>query len=155
MSRAGIFVRVEVGRRLPIFTPLAALACAAVPLHFIGQPPQKRSLPCLLIPYVFFICLLCCAFTTIVLNLLELWGVMRFPAEFVFFSQPFVPFPAFSIRYASMHIRDVFPQEKRGLQDCNLSTVKQFCTEPCRGYLRVRIVSSTAQHDVAVRTLVR
>ncbi len=141
----------------PIFTPLAALACAAVLYTSLYNHRKSESSACLLIPYVFFICLLCYAFTTIVLNLLELWGVMRFPAEFVFFSTAVRPFPASQSAMLRMHIRDVFPQEKAyGLQRLQPLNVKQFCTEPYRNNLRVRIVSSTAQHDdVAVRTLVR
>ncbi len=107
----------------PIFTPLAALACAAVLYTSLYNHRKSESSACLLIPYVFFICLLCYAFTTIVLNLLELWGVMRFPAEFVFFSRPFVPslllnplcFVCISVMY--------FRRKKLMVcKDCNLST---------------------------------
>lgn len=93
----------------PIFTPLAALACAAVLYTSLYNYRKSESSACILIPYVFFICLLSYAFVTIVLNLLELWGLVRFPAEFVFFSRPFVPSlllnPLCFICIAVMYIR--------------------------------------------------
>lgn len=75
----------------PICTPLAALACAAFVYTQIYNFRKGEKTSCILLPYTIFICLIAYSFVTIVLNLLELWHVFPLPAEFVFFTRPFIP----------------------------------------------------------------
>lgn len=77
---------------LPFFmAPVVGLVAAAVLYTMLYNARSKESSDCMLIPYVFFFCLIVYSFLTISVNVAFAWGIVRLPSEFIFFNDPYLP----------------------------------------------------------------
>ena len=72
-------------------SPVVSLLCAAGLYTFLYNQRMEKSTSCALVPYVIFYCLIVYSFVSIIINVIFVWGVLQFDAEFIFFNDPYVP----------------------------------------------------------------
>lgn len=73
------------------FSPIIGLLAAAVlytMLYNNKLSADKSS--CMLLPYAMFYCLILYSFTSIILNVLDIWNFVRIPKELSFFNEPYI-----------------------------------------------------------------
>lgn len=87
-----IIIMMAMSRMLPFFlSPVVSLICAAGLYTFIYDSKVKHDQSCMIIPFGMLYALVGYSFITILLNVLFAWGFKKIPAEFVFFTKPFIP----------------------------------------------------------------
>ncbi len=85
----GLFVFSEM---LPFyFSPIIALIGSATLYTILYNNRLSRLFSCSVVIYAIFFCLIVYSFTTILLNVLHIWGFVTLPQEFTFFSKPYIP----------------------------------------------------------------
>lgn len=79
-------------RMLPSYiSPIVALVAAAL-LYTRQYNNRREERPsCMLASYTIFLSLIAFCFTTIIINILDIWNVINIPEEYVFFHEPYIP----------------------------------------------------------------
>ncbi|MBD5355504.1 MAG: hypothetical protein HDR88_00620 [Bacteroides sp.] len=82
-----------ISRMLPYYlSPVVSLVAAAILyLYIYNSKSEGETSSCMIVPYAVLVGLMGYSFVTIILNVVETWGIMHVPAEFIFFSDPFIP----------------------------------------------------------------
>lgn len=75
------------------FSPIVALIAAAVIYTILYNNKLTHKTSCMLVIYAIFFCTVAYSFSTIILNIFDIWDLLPFklPKEFSFFSKPFLP----------------------------------------------------------------
>lgn len=75
----------------PLVAPILSTVAAATLYFIVFSNSYIRRDTCVIVPYAMFITLLLYTILLVVLNLLDVWGLINIPLELVFFERPFVP----------------------------------------------------------------
>lgn len=89
-----IMVMVGLSALLPYyFSPIVALIAAAILYTILYNNKLTHKSNCMLVIYAIFFCAVAYSFSTILVNILDIWQILPFklPKEFSFFSKPFLP----------------------------------------------------------------
>ena len=79
-------------RLLPhYYTPIIGLITAALLYMMVYNNKINQFRTCMIVPYAMFYCLVYFSFITIILNMLDIWNILRIPRELSFFNDPYVP----------------------------------------------------------------
>lgn len=73
------------------FSPIVALIGSAVLYTILYNNRLSRKSSCNVVTYSIFFCLISYSFFSIILNVLYIWGFIKIPQEFTFFSKPYIP----------------------------------------------------------------
>lgn len=87
-----LFCTVLLTRLLPpIFAPIISTIACAILYVTIYNNAFSDSESCIVVPYMMFIVILAYTILTVLLNLLNIWGIVDIPSAMVFFDGYFVP----------------------------------------------------------------
>ncbi|MDE6028511.1 MAG: hypothetical protein K2G23_10610, partial [Muribaculaceae bacterium] len=89
-----IMIMIGLSALLPYyFSPIVALIAAAVLYTILYNNKLTNKANCMLVIYAIFFCAVAYSFSTIILNILDIWQLLPFklPKVFSFFSKPFLP----------------------------------------------------------------
>ncbi len=87
-----VIVIITMSKLLPYFlSPVVSLLGAAALYTFIYDSQVKNETSCMIVPFGMLYALVGYSFVTILLNVVYAWGFKSIPAEFVFFTNPFIP----------------------------------------------------------------
>lgn len=87
-----VIFMMTLSKLLPFYlSPIVSLGCAAYLYTLIHNRRGSGARSCIIIIYTVFICFIAYTFCVILLNLVHLWTIVDLPAEFVFFTDPYIP----------------------------------------------------------------
>ncbi len=87
-----IIIMLSLSKMLPYFvSPVISLVAAAFIYLYIYNSKSADGGSCMIVPYAVLIGLMGYSCVTIILNIIHAWGIWELPAEFVFFTNPFIP----------------------------------------------------------------
>lgn len=72
-------------------SPIIGLIAAAFLYTMLYNNKLRKNSTCMVIPYAMFYCMIVYAFVSIILNVLDIWSIMRIPKELSFFNEPYLP----------------------------------------------------------------
>lgn len=79
-------------RLLPFyFSPIVGLISAAVLYTFVYNNKLSKQSSCVMVPYSLFFCMIFYSFISIILNVLNIWNLIKIPQELSFFADPYIP----------------------------------------------------------------
>ena len=79
-------------RLLPFyFSPIVGLISAAVLYTFVYNNKLSKQSSCVMVPYSLFFCMISYSFISIILNVLNIWNLIKIPQELSFFADPYIP----------------------------------------------------------------
>ena len=70
------------------FSPIIAILAAALLYTILYNNKLKIESQCMVVIYSLFYCLISYSFISIVLNVLDIWGIISLPKELSFFAYP-------------------------------------------------------------------
>lgn len=73
------------------FSPIIGLVAAAFLYTMLYNNKVRKSSTCMVVPYSMFYCMIVYAFSSIILNVLDIWNIVAVPKELSFFNDPFMP----------------------------------------------------------------
>jgi len=73
------------------FSPIISLVAAAFLYTMLYNNKVLKLSTCMMVPYSMFYCMIVYAFTSIVLNVLDIWDIVSIPKELSFFNDPYMP----------------------------------------------------------------
>lgn len=73
------------------FSPIIGLFAAAFLYTRLYNNRLSSSSICMVISYAMFYCMIIYSFTSIVLNVLDIWSLIKIPKELSFFNEPYMP----------------------------------------------------------------
>lgn len=73
------------------FSPIIAILAAALLYTILYNNKLKKESQCMVVIYSVFYCLISYSFISIVLNVLDIWGIISLPKELSFFAYPYIP----------------------------------------------------------------
>lgn len=79
------------------FAPVISLVSAAYLYTRIYNSRHGGNTSCMLPVFTIFACLVAYSFVSIVINILHIWNICRFPPEIIFFNKPHVPSLLFNV----------------------------------------------------------
>ncbi len=87
-----IIIMLSLSKMLPYFvSPVISLVAAAFIYLYIYNSKSADGGSCMIVPYAVLLGLMGYSFVSIILNIIHAWGIWELPAEFVFFTNPFIP----------------------------------------------------------------
>lgn len=87
-----IVVLISISKMLPYyFSPLAALLVAALLFAQLYSSRLSNKMTCMVVTYTIFMCILSYSFFSIIINMLNIWGIITIPNELSFFVYPYLP----------------------------------------------------------------
>lgn len=88
-----VVAMLAISKQLPYFvSPVVSLISAAfLYVYIYNSRAVSDGSSCMIVPYAIMITLMGYSFVTIALNIIHAWGFLTLPAEFVFFTDPFIP----------------------------------------------------------------
>ena len=73
------------------FSPIIGLLAAAFLYTVLYNNRISTTSTCMVIPYAMFYCVITYAFSSIILNVLDIWNFIAIPKELSFFNYPYIP----------------------------------------------------------------
>lgn len=73
------------------FSPIIGLIAAAALYTLLYNNKISSNSSCMLVPYAMFYCVIIYSFTSIILNVLDIWNFVKIPKELSFFNEPYMP----------------------------------------------------------------
>lgn len=73
------------------FSPILGLLAAAFLYTALYNNRLKKNSSCMVVPYAMFYCVVAYSFTSIILNVLDIWNIVSMPKELSFFNDPYMP----------------------------------------------------------------
>lgn len=73
------------------FSPILGLLAAAFLYTMLYNNKANHRSSCMIVPYAMFYCMIAYAFVSIIINVLDIWSVIRVPKELSFFNNPYIP----------------------------------------------------------------
>lgn len=73
------------------FSPIIGLVAAAILYTMLYNSKMRGGETCMVAPYAMFYCMISYSFVTIILNILDIWNVVKIPKEMSFFNEPYIP----------------------------------------------------------------
>ncbi len=72
------------------FSPMIALLAAAFLYTLLYNGRLTSGMACMIVPYTLFYGILMYSFVSIIINMLDIWGIISIPKEFSFFNSPYL-----------------------------------------------------------------
>ena len=72
------------------FSPIIGLLGAALLYTMLYNNKLRQSRNCMLVPYAIFYCMIVYSFMSIILNVLDIWNIVKIPKEISFFNDPYI-----------------------------------------------------------------
>lgn len=115
-----LIAMVAISRQLPYFlSPVVSLLAAAfLYVYIYNSRTTSDGTSCMVVPYALMLCLMGYSFATIALNIVHAWGLWKLPAEFVFFTDPFIP--TLILGPVSFITMLVFTLRRRSMRKCSI-----------------------------------
>lgn len=73
------------------FSPIVGLIAAAFLYTMLYNNRITSSSTCMVVPYAMFYCMISYSFLSIILNVSDIWNVIKIPKELSFFNDPYMP----------------------------------------------------------------
>ena len=73
------------------YSPIVSLLAAALLYTLLYNNRFHHSSSCMVVPYSVFYCVIAYSFVIIILNILDIWDILKIPKELSFFNDPFIP----------------------------------------------------------------
>lgn len=73
------------------FSPIVGLIAAAFLYTMLYNNRITSSSTCMVVPYAMFYCMISYSFLSIILNVSDIWNVIKMPKELSFFNDPYMP----------------------------------------------------------------
>lgn len=73
------------------FSPIIGLLGAAFLYTMLYNHRMRQSSSCMIVLYAMFYCIISYSFLSILLNVLDIWNIVKVPKELSFFNDPFLP----------------------------------------------------------------
>ncbi len=73
------------------FSPIVGLIAAAFLYTVLYNNRITSSSTCMVVPYAMFYCMISYSFLSIILNVSDIWNVIKIPKELSFFNDPYMP----------------------------------------------------------------
>lgn len=73
------------------FSPIIGLLAGAFLYTMLYNDKLKREASCMIVPYAMFYCIIAYSFISILLNVLDIWNIVKMPKELSFFNEPYMP----------------------------------------------------------------
>ncbi len=73
------------------YSPIIALFAAGFLYARLYNAKFSRNVTCMVLTYSTFFCIIAYSIVGIVINLLDIWGIIKIPRELSFFNEPFIP----------------------------------------------------------------
>lgn len=111
---------IAISKQLPYFvSPVVSLVAAAfLYIYIYNSRATSDGTSCMIVPYAIMVCLMGYSFATISLNIVHAWGIWNLPAEFVFFTDPFIP--TLILSPVCFIVMLVFVVRRRSLKKCSI-----------------------------------
>ena len=111
---------IAISKQLPYFvSPVISLIAAAfLYVYIYNSRAVSDGTSCMIVPYAIMICLMGYSFAAISLNIVHAWGILILPAEFVFFTDPFIP--TLILSPVSCIVMTIFVLRRRTLHKCSI-----------------------------------
>lgn len=115
-----LIAMVAISRQLPYYlSPVVSLLAAAfLYVYIYNSRSVSDGTSCMIVPYALMLCLMGYSFTTICLNIVQAWGFVQLPPEFVFFTDPFIP--TLILGPVSFIVMSVFVLRRRTFRKCSI-----------------------------------
>lgn len=73
------------------FSPICALIVAAFAFTLVYNGRMSSGMNCMVVSYALFLCIVAYSFSSILINILGVWQIVKIPEELSFFSAPYLP----------------------------------------------------------------